>query len=515
MNEEAVPGQARQEEESALAKNDDWQATKEIYEDALISEDGLTAVLQIPISLVNMIAIQLISAAKDTSYEEEETRAEVEGRNNSEEANEYQVEPRFKYLVLSEMEDLPIVEISFRYPSDEEDCYATSVSIEILQYPKLWPAAEKERWVEWISKKSNEILKEMMLSYAICDFVEHNVMTFFETVDENSLHGYSAILFKPESFGYYDDPWKLDKSNLIRFINDVRFKKKLPYDTPAIHKYARHALKRNWKRYMEYECPICFTTELCSDAIELPCGHFYCRTCLEMYVKTIVADIKMHRVNPFICPITTCKADMHILGSACGDIPACEIVTEEQKQRLLEWNKNIMYPLANVLTICPRLKCKASGLRRLNNDSTQIFVKCEECNAIFCELCLKRIYKKDIGYDHKPICDETDVLKLVKRYKKASREVKVKCHEKWHWLEEYASNREMDASAALWILQNAAICPTCKNGIERSEGCFHMHCTQCGTHFCYECGEEIFYPFYGTHHCWEQVIEDMNFGLFD
>ena len=81
------------------------------------------------------------------------------------------------------------------------------------------------------------------------------------------------------------------------------------------------------------------------------------------------------------------------------------------------------------------------------------------------------------------------------------------------WIKEYASSREMDASASLWVKEFASICPNCKNAIERSDGCFHMHCV-CGTHYCYECGEEIFYPFYGTHHCWEREIDEMQFDLF-
>ena len=69
-------------------------------------------------------------------------------------------------------------------------------------------------------------------------------------------------------------------------------------------------------------------------------------------------------------------------------------------------------------------------------------------------------------------------------------------------------------SLSLWVQENANVCPNCRNAIERSEGCFHMNCTLCGTHFCYECGEEIFYPYYGTHHCWEETNDDFEFNVF-
>jgi len=41
-------------------------------------------------------------------------------------------------------------------------------------------------------------------------------------------------------------------------------------------------------------------------------------------------------------------------------------------------------------------------------------------------------------------------------------------------------------------------CPGCGICIFRTEGCPHMNCTQCGTHFCYLCGDRFLY---GQHRC--------------
>jgi len=80
--------------------------------------------------------------------------------------------------------------------------------------------------------------------------------------------------------------------------------------------------------------------------------------------------------------------------------------------------------------------------------------------------------------------------------------IKTACETKWPWLREYAAARYVEDSIINWVKNNASMCPGCRTGIERLEGCFHMNCTLCGTHFCYECGKELFPPFYGTHHCW-------------
>merc|ERR1719330_1338560 len=131
-----------------------------------------------------------------------------------------------------------------------------------------------------------------------------------------------------------------------------------------------------------------------------------------------------------------------------------------------------------------------------NDERSRHLVYCNECNKTFCELCLRKIK----GLHH---CDDREILKLCRRYKNASAEIKEKCHERWHWLKDYADARESELFTNLWVEEHASRCPNCKVPIERSDGCFHMHCTQCGTHYCYDCGEELVGSSYydGTHRC--------------
>jgi hypothetical protein len=513
----------------------DWQSTSAIYSDDVVhvgdgeQRDGI-ATLHIQLSTHHLIAFRITAPNEEThiptininTNNDANCNFDINLRQiNHEESDEFEVNPRWKYLVLSALDDPPVVELSFEYPypypsNKLEDCYPKSVAIEIIQFPKLWPSAEKELWKRWMQSNASERLIADLFSFNVCDFIAHQAMTYFETLDQNSKHGYSAILFKEESFGHHDHlnhPW-IKQHGKICVIDDIWIAKEIIPGTPTIHIYARHAMKRNWKRYSTYKCPICLCSDSCESSIALPCDHLYCRECIDMYVKTICNDIKMHRVNPFICPITNCKANMNVLGSSCKEIKTCQVLTEVQKGCVRKWKKDIDFPSSHVLSICPRPKCKATGMRKINNHAIETIVRCENCDACFCELCVKRIYKREIGFDHRPGCDESDALKLIKRYLRANIEVQEKCHERWHWLKQYASVRETDMSLALWVKENANICPNCKNAIERSEGCFHMNCTECATHFCYECGEEIFFPFYGTHHCWERPVEEMPFDLF-
>lgn len=525
-----------------ILENEDWQVTREIYTDAIVDEQNDRATLHIPISLVNMIAIRILAERDkhntDTSNNDGTARSTTDTGDDERgqlivEEDEFQIKPLFQYLILSELTDPPIVTVTFHYPNQASDCYPDpdKMEISILQYPQLFPHSLREGWTEWIAKEAHKVLEESMLSFSVCNFISHDAMHYFEEIVDAKMNVEgSAILFRSNTFTMYETEsspcWTnaLENPELSRIIPDIRVKKKLPVHTPFLHKFARRILRRNWKKYYEYECPICFCSETCEDGVELPCNHFYCRDCLLRYAKIIVEDIQLHRTNPFICPIPTCKQNMNVLGahtstSMCNGqkgsfLPSCNILTKEQIERITLWKKDIDHPQCQVLTLCPLSSCHARGMRKVNNDATNAFAKCEACNAIFCELCLKRIPKNKLGYDHRNECDETKVLKLVRRYSRAAPDIQAKCHEKLRWIKEYASSREMDASAALWVKEFASLCPTCGNAIERSEGCFHMHCITCGTHFCYECGEEIFYPFYGTHHCWERDVEDMQFDLF-
>jgi hypothetical protein len=480
-----------------LSENEDWLVLKEIYSECLV-DDGSSTTLHIPISLASTIAIRILPQQDDT---------EAARRK---EKDEFDVYPNYKYMILSASPDPPMMEVKFDYSDPESP--PESMKVSIIQYPKLWPAYHKSQWEDWISKESCNVLEEEGMSFNVCDFIEHKAMEYFTAVDQNSTGGYSAVLFT-NFCKYTDDIWDVEESNgAITNVTDIREKRKMNKTSEIIHRYARRVGKKHWKKWYEYECPICFSKEHASEAVELDCGHFYCLECIGMYVKVTISDIQLHRQNPFNCPIPECKKDMKVLDDFENNLDISKrLLSCEQRDRMLLWQKDIDHPNSTSLTICPRSKCRSRKMRRVDNSSANTLVYCEECNAHYCEICLKRCYKKkgrNVMIDHADECDEKGMLKFCRRYSTASDEMKQKCHEKWHWIEEYISSREEDLSARLWLKQNGMACPSCKTGIERSDGCFHMHCSVCGTHFCYECGVEIFAPFYGTHHCWEETLEE-------
>ena len=307
--------------------------------------------------------------------------------------------------------------------------------------------------------------------------------------------------------------------------------------------FGRHALIQNWKDLYKTTCPICLDdSALYSDGIVLPyCQHYVCRDCFDMYLKFKVDDLKQHRTNPFVCPVESCKRELPIL-SYCK-----QFLSGEDMDKVKAWYRDLCNPPAWSLDRCLATKsCGALGSMRRRkgvvdtggkakatkslSSKLEYLVYCDNCNKTWCELCLSRVYEDNTTYciksnsktnrqvqetieqnrisNHRLNCKPQGILKFCRRYMAAPKHQQEACETKYPWMVSYTQFCQHDGAALQYILENGQRCPNCQTGVERSEGCFHMKCFNCATHFCYECGMELFPPFYGTHHCWEEREEE-------
>ena len=495
-------------------ENEDWLVTREVYAESVVTADHLQPTIRLKISTINVVGIRRLPNSNLS------TITTTDGTILSR---------RFQFR---ELIDSPIVLVQFQY--DPEKISPTSVHVSFCDYPERWPVSKKDEWNMWLNKTSNEVLLDTQMSFSVCEYIEHEGLHFYNMVDKNEILGYSAILF--DSFSEHDEAWSrtfgshiLDLFLVGNDVHDASFKQvekgrkknrmesilssSSSSSSMTIEQYARTLIRTKWKTWLSHECPICFMDDIVSQMIELPCHHLLCKDCLPMYIKTIMEDLKTCRHNPFICPIPTCKQDMEVLNDKNT------ILSKTEKEQVSFWKKGLMHPPANFLTICPRKSCKSRSMLQLSTGKLNTLVFCDDCGATYCELCLEK--PNTSAEDHNNQCDPKPMMRLCRRYHLAEPSIQQKCEERWHWLKDYAKARGTadDISAQLWVTKNAQKCPTCNFAIERSDGCFHMQCSICGTHFCYECGDEIFYPYYGTHHCWEEEDEDDDddafIGFFD
>lgn len=364
-----------------------------------------------------------------------------------------------------------------------------------LFYPPSFPP--REPWLTWLQSRLDEILvKEAASAFSLILFLQENIWDFFQPVDDNRIILFNAgdtlssrcydlpnILVNPKL------PFKTDLPQLTNEFNT-------PEQQEALRTELTSTLVR-WKEWLPFMCPICFESLRGSDGCYLsPCNHAFCRDCLTTYLRMKASEIGMHfRFNPFTCPVPQCRRGIRIISCVK------HYLTPSLMDKVRTWYRELKNPPCYSLPQCLRRKCNGV-MRKRTIDGSLIY--CEVCSSEWCERCVRRV---DTGTEqdaHELQCPMEDCLLFCERYLAARPAKKAQCEEKFPWIKAYAQTRVHDIALVRWIQENSGqVCPGCHTGVERSEGCFHMSCS-CGTHFCYECGEEIFPPFYGTHHCWEQ-----------
>mmetsp|Transcript_59058 Transcript_59058/g.87697 ORF Transcript_59058/g.87697 Transcript_59058/m.87697 type:complete len:464 (-) Transcript_59058:261-1652(-) len=395
----------------------------------------------------------------------------------------------FGAQLISSCDDIPVLHIIFHYSDLATEERLVSVKVSFSKYPAIWPQKAKKAWLRWLNDQASEVLVETRLSYAICGRLEHSSIDFFD-VTRDTNHEFTAVVCLEHPLDDYD----VTHLSITVPPNDVQiedYQGAKSYNSSPLT-FAEDFIISKWREWVYVECPICFDNLIVANATDISCGHLFCADCISMYARTTLRDLKGKSSNPFKCPVTSCRRNIKLVSCVK------KMVSKEEWEVVELWREDIKYPPATMLKQCLRKSC-GEGLMRHESPGSP-FIYCDHCKWMCCELCLRRPHRSSE-------CDQSQIIRLCARYRVASDKIKEKCENKWPWIKEYSISRDDDADAVEWVKANASFCPKCSTGIERSAGCFHMVCADCETHFCYECGVELSFPYYGTHHCWEERNE--------
>ncbi|KAM7193728.1 hypothetical protein V8F33_007662 [Rhypophila sp. PSN 637] len=168
----------------------------------------------------------------------------------------------------------------------------------------------------------------------------------------------------------------------------------------------------------------------------LPCGHVFCEDCLAAGIRYSLTNM------PFV-PVRCCqRIDMSVIRNS---LKATSAEIQTYRKKLSEFDDG--EPL-----YCHDSACNEfiPGALRSKNVG-----KCRRCHKKTCTLC-QRAY-------HLRHCDNS-----------AAADAELRSQERQF--------RALSRSSG-W-----KPCPKCRTMIEKIDGCNHIHCTSCGTHFCYRCG---------------------------
>ena len=422
------------------------------------------------------------------------------------------------------VDKLPILTVALDYiynefESDiEDEAPPTNLDIQFEHYPVEWPSAQQSSHVMWLTEKCQEAMKNSLgygsFTFDVIQHCEHEALNFWEAIHQTD--DYRLILLPPKMDNLYHSNIGTEihpRNEAVKIQQTMQKGKKSrqshnKFVALSLEEYAQHALLQCWPKMYYSQCPICFDDRRCDEGTTLPCGDFFCNDCFPYYLHVKVTELSEYRQNPFLCPVQGCRAEL------CIETIVKSHISKEDIQSIERWKRDLEFPPCYLLDRCPSKSCPTNTgekkkddnymMRRCSNDVKNKFIFCEVCNKQWCELCMRRIPKGVTRAEHKEVCEMQMMLKFCRRYLRASDEMKQKCEEMYPWICNYSRGVHEDVGVLSWLLENGQNCPNCAVGVERISGCFHMTCPTCATHFCYECGQEIFYPFYGTHHCWEE-----------
>eukprot|EP00984_Skeletonema_dohrnii_P028613 scaffold18662_cov101-Skeletonema_dohrnii-CCMP3373.AAC.6 len=431
----------------------------------------------------------------------------------------------YRYFIIDK---LPVLTVALDYvyndleiADDYEEAPPTNVDIQFEQYPEEWPSAHQSSHVTWLTEKCQQAMNNSLgygsFTYEMIQLCEHELMNFWEVIHQTD--DYRLILLPPKMDNLYHSNVGVEIHPRNEAIKLQQTQKQMKDGSPSsqnscasaaasAQEYAQNALLHCWPKMYHSQCPICFDDSRCDEGTTLPCGDFFCNDCFPYYLHVKVTELSEYRQNPFLCPIQGCRAEM------CIEAIVKQHISKEDVRLIERWKRDLEFPPCFLLDRCPSKSCATNNtdkakdddymMRRCNNDVKNKFIFCEVCKKEWCELCMRRIHNGVSRAEHKEVCEVQMMLKFCRRYLRASDEMKQKCEEMYPWICNYSRGVHEDVGVLSWLLENGQNCPNCAVGVERISGCFHMTCPTCATHFCYECGQEIFYPFYGTHHCWEE-----------
>jgi len=207
-------------------------------------------------------------------------------------------------------------------------------------------------------------------------------------------------------------------------------------------------LSNGEKKKVTQICEICVDSEN-DDFHELLCGHSYCRSCWNSYLRVMFEQNFGRATLLITCPESRCQQIItpHLIQEV-----APELLPKYERQRL----QSFVSGNHTTLQWCPGPECNKVAVQ-LKNDmflqpNNTVFCR-DGCQTRFCFLCGEA--------PHDGLC-----LNL----EQTQTEIGIKL--------------DMPKNG---LMQN---CPGCKTPIEKNGGCNHMRC-KCGLSFCWLCGADI------------------------
>lgn len=194
-----------------------------------------------------------------------------------------------------------------------------------------------------------------------------------------------------------------------------------------------------------FDCPLCCET-VQERARLRACGdqsHSCCRDCMDRYVNSMVSEGRVDRIR---CPLSeTCEAVMQ--RDEVFEVAGSAVFAKYDRFRKMRADPNLRQ--------CPQCSELCSPLRDVESGAIIPAMSCGSCKSEFC-------FYHSNAHVGKP-CTAL--------------------------LEQLDDDERL--AVTLSIEEETHNCPHCNILTQKSSGCNHMTCRQCGGHWCWLCGDKI------------------------
>ncbi|CAF4182242.1 unnamed protein product, partial [Rotaria sp. Silwood2] len=268
-------------------------------------------------------------------------------------------------------------------------------------------------------------------------------------------------------------------------------------DPRALNVYTIENAKKNFQYLIDYNqkrqeevfrnrlesCSICTDIIPDVDCIRLHrCGHFYCRTCLNQYIRMTLENGKFG--ENLLFPQDHCK--QALLSREIKQTIQNEKIYERYERLALQ------YGLESIKDIvwCPR--CQPLVISSPEDGNLAI---CDQCRYTFYYSIeqMKLLKQKELELLKKEKKVALAQLNRTKEKKKTFNEQRINTQTYRHIfikLSEQNTLLQEILAAERINTDDIQFCPECHIPIEKNGGCSHMHCTRCNFDFTWQTTQE-------------------------
>ncbi|KAK4057512.1 hypothetical protein OIO90_001581 [Microbotryomycetes sp. JL221] len=286
----------------------------------------------------------------------------------------------------------------------------------------------------------------------------------------------------------------------------LELKQQPPIDTdttvpsPLSHILAAHnsTMTRLAFSSTTFDCALCLSSLKGASCVSLSgCGHVACLECLRSYYSLCITEGLVRNVA---CPNEACTKkraewDKNLEDAESvvpGQVTRQEltlIVGNELVERY-EWLKEKQTTESDPsIAFCPRESCRAAVKRPTGSDFDEAtkLRECDKCGHSFCVICLKT------WHGTRNPCSLPQTSSIVSRYLEGDDNERAALELRYGRanVKRIVAAYEEERANTQWRQEHSMQCPGCSIWVERSQGCAHMQCARCSTHFCFKCGKSL------------------------